>query len=137
MQSTFVLLVAIFSTTATAIPRPEKGLFFSTSRVAGDDSSLLVQQDDPSLQNPKSVLEPQQFQSNEVAFALTPDNGVIPEVVPNLTQPPAGVVDPSTVNLPGLVQASSGFNANIDQDAIGAPALYVVMSLLSGEDARN
>lgn len=137
MQSTFVLLVAIFSTIATASPRPEKGLFFSTSRVAGDDSSLLVQQDDPSLQNPKSVLEPQQFQSNEVAFALTPDNGVISEVVPNLTQPPAGVVDPSTVNLPGLVQASSGFNANIGQDAIGAPALYVVMSLLSGEDARN
>lgn len=125
MQSTLVLLVAIFSITATAIPRPEKGLFSSINRVAGDGSSLLVQQDEPWLQNPESGLDPQQFQSNEVAFALTPDNGLIPEVVPNFTQPPAGV-DPSTVNLPGLVQASSGFNANLGQDAIRAPALYVV-----------
>lgn len=134
MQYTLVLLVAILSTTATAIPSPEKGLFSSVNRVAGDDSSLLLQQDEPWLQNPKSALEPQQSQSNEVAFALTPDNGVIPEVVPDLTQPPAGVVDPSTVNLPGLVQASSGFNANIGQDTIGGPPLYVVCHSLSGED---
>ena len=39
-----------------------------------------------------------------------------PEVVPNLTQPPAAG------NLPGL----SDFNANLGQDAIGAPALYVL-----------
>lgn len=125
MQSTLVLLVAIFSTTATAIPRAEKWLSSSINGVAGDGSSLLVQQDEPWLQNPESGLEPQQFQSNEVAFALMPDNGVIPEVVPNLTQSSASV-DPSTVNLPGLVQASSDFNANLGHDAREAPALYVV-----------
>ncbi len=125
MQSTLVLLVAIFLTTATAIPRAEKWLSSSINRVVGDGSSLLVQQDEPWFQNPESGLDPQQFQSNEVAFALAPDNGVIPEAVSNLTQPPAGV-DPTTGNLPGLVQASSGFNANLGQDVMGAPALYVV-----------
>lgn len=77
------------------------------------------------MQNPKSGLDAQYFQSNEVAFALTPDDRVAPEVVPNFTQPPASV-NSSPVNYPGLVQVSSDFVVNLGQDAIGAPALYVV-----------
>lgn len=61
MQSTLVFLVAILSTTATAVPRPEKGLFSPIHRAAGDGSSLLVQRDDLWLQNAESGLDPQQF----------------------------------------------------------------------------
>lgn len=125
MQSVLVLLVTILSTIATAVPHPEKELFSSIHRAAGDGSSLLVQRDESGLQNPESGLYPQQFRLNEVAFTLTPDTltGVTPpEAVPNLTQLPAGV-DPTIENSPGLVQTSPDFDTNLGQNSIWSPAL--------------
>lgn len=41
-------------------------------------------------------------------------------------------VDSAIENSPGLVQASSGFNANLGQNGMGAPALYVLWHTQSG-----